>query len=329
MPEGETSLLFVRDDTPGITRRRVRGKWRYTSPDGGPITDAEEIARLNGVGLPPAYGAAWFAPFANAHILATGLDARGRKRYRYHPDFRMEREARKFGNCRAFAARLPRIRKRVESDLRGSAITRERAIASIVRLLDTGCVRVGNDAYAKENNSFGATTLRMRHARVSGQSIRLSFRAKSGKQCTLRMTDRSLARFVKAMQDLPGQRLFQYLDTEGAPHPVTSSDVNAYIKETMGESFTAKDFRTWAASVLAFTTIYESKGALLLRDVLDAVSCHLSNTPAVARKSYIHPLILAAAEAPETIRGIRLPRATQWLSRHDRGLMIFLENPPT
>lgn len=321
-------LVYVSDDLPGITRGLLRGKWAYFAPDGARITDRDEITRLNAIALPPAYSDAWFAPAANAHILATGIDARGRKQYRYHPEFRSQRDARKFDNCACFARLLPLIRERVESDLAAPSVCRERAIASIIRLLDTGGIRVGNEAYAKANKSFGATTLRMRHAKVSGNTLHLTFRAKSGKQCTMRVSDRGLARFVRAMQDLPGQRLFQYVDDHGETAPISSSDVNDYIRETMGGEFTAKDFRTWAASVVAFDTVHSSKGAVPRQAVLEAVADQLGNTPAIARKSYVHPAILAALDDQQAIRARRLPRATRWLSRAERGLIDFLDDQP-
>jgi DNA topoisomerase I len=321
-------LIYVSDDLPGISRKQVRGKWAYFAADGTRITDRDEITRLNAIALPPAYIDAWFAPAANAHILATGIDARGRKQYRYHPDFRSQRDARKFDGCACFARLLPLIRERVEADLKAPAISRERAIASIVRLLDTGGIRVGNEAYAKANKSFGATTLRMRHAKVVGNTLHLTFRAKSGKQCTMRVSDRGLARFVRAMQDLPGQRLFQYVDEHGETVPIASTDVNDYIRETMGGEFTAKDFRTWAASAVAFEAVHSAGSNVPKLAVLEAVADQLGNTPAIARKSYVHPAILAALDDQSVIRSLRLPRATRWLSRYERGLIDFLEDQP-
>lgn len=313
---------------PGITRRLLRRKWAYFDPDGNRIADDAEIARLNSIALPPAYEDAWFAPAPNAHILATGIDARGRKQYRYHPGFRLHREARKFDGCALFGRRLPLIRRRYDADLRQHRVSYERSVASVVRLLDTGSIRVGNEAYAKANSSYGATTLRMRHAQVKGATLVLSFKAKSGKHCTMRVSDRGLVRFVKAMQDLPGQSLFQYLDDDGTPRPVSSSDVNSYIKETMGADYSAKDFRTWAASVIAFETLRESGEDLAASAVLGEVAQSLGNTPAVARKSYVHPAVLAAIEDQASIRALRLPRATRWLSRHERGLIAFLDDQP-
>lgn len=322
------ALIFVGDDLPGITRKLRRGRWTYLAPAGDVITDPAEIARLNAVALPPAYSDAWFAPAGNAHILATGIDARGRKQYRYHPEFRSEREAHKFDGCATFGQLLPLVRQRVENDLKAPGLTRERAVASVVRLLDTGAIRVGNEAYAKANRSFGATTLRMRHAEVTGTTLRLSFRAKSGKQCTMRVTDRGLAWFVRRMQDLPGQHLFQYLDEAGAPSPVSSSDVNAYLKTTMGAEFTAKHFRTWSASALAFGAMHAATADLARAELLQQVANQLGNTPAIARKSFVHPAVLAALADQAAVRQLRLPRSTRWLDRTERGLIAFLENQP-
>lgn len=323
------ALIFVDDSLPGIRRRKLRGHWAYFDPEGARITDRAEIDRLNRIGLPPAYVDAWFAPSGNAHILATGIDARGRKQYRYHPDFIAARDAAKFESCAQFGRLLPLIRARVEDDLCGRDLSRQRAIASIVRLLDSGRIRIGNEAYAKSNRSYGATTLRMRHARIARGTLRLRFKAKSGKPCEIGMTDRRLIRFVRQMQDLPGQHLFQYVREDGEPAPVSSSDVNAYLHETLGADFTAKHFRTWRASALAFEWLADAGRDTGIAPMLDFVSAHLGNTPAIARKSYIHPALLEIARdgALAFRASLRLPRRTRWLSRHERGLIEFLETP--
>lgn len=319
-------LVFVDDSLPGITRRRVGKGWRYFDTAGLPLKDPAEVTRLNAIALPPAYRDAWFCPAPNGHILATGFDDKGRKQYRYHPDFRAAREAEKFDGCVAFGKLLPLVRQRVEADLAGRALSLERAVASVVRLLDTGGIRIGNEAYVKTNRSFGATTLRMRHADLKGQTLRLRFKAKSGKTCDMKVSDRSLARFVKRMQDLPGQNLFQYLGDDGTPRPVTSGDVNAYLRETMGEDFTAKHFRTWHASVLGLELLAGARERLSLKEMMQLVSQRLSNTPAIARKSYVHPEVIALVERQEEWRkGLVLPRRSRWLSRAERGLIAFLE----
>ncbi len=322
-------LIFVDDSLPGVTRKRSGKGWAYFDAAGARIKDRDEIDRLNSIALPPAYEHAWFCPAPNGHILATGIDAKGRKQYRYHPGFRTAREGEKFDRCAAFGRLLPLVRKRVEEDLDSPQLTRERCIAGIVRLLDSGAIRIGNEAYVRANKSFGATTLRMRHAEVKGHVLRLRFRAKSGKEREMRVTDRGLARFVKKMGDLPGQNLFQYLNDDGSACPVGSAEVNEWLRETMGDDFTAKHFRTWRASALAFETLAEAKEKVPLKALLNEVSEHLGNTPAIARKSYVHPAVMALVDQQEEWREtLNLPRATRWLSRHERGLIALLEGGP-
>ena len=323
-------LSFSDDSKAGITRRKLRLGWAYFAPDGSRITDRDEIDRLNRIGLPPAYRDAWFCPKANGHIQAVGWDDKGRKQYRYHPDFRSKQDNAKYDRCAEFGQALPRLRKQVALDLRKRGMTRERAVAAVVRLLDNGQIRVGNEAYARDNKSFGATTLRKRHAKVSGDTLKLQFKAKSGKLCTLRMTDRSLSRFVRKMLDLDDQHLFAWLDAEGEAHPVTSSDVNAYIREATGEDFTAKHFRTWAASVTAFDALASAEHDLTLNAMLEPVTEQLGNTPAIARKSYVHPHLIALIKQGQSRfrKALRLPRAASHLSRTERGLIAFLQGGP-
>ena len=322
-------IVYVDDQQPGITRRKVRHGWGYWDAQGKRITDREEIDRLNAIGLPPAYMDAWFCPDPGGHIQATGQDEKGRKQYRYHPDFREAQEAAKYDRCISFGEHLPKLRARVEKDLKLRGLCREKAIAAVVRLLDLGSIRVGNESYAQENKSFGATTLRKRHVRVKGSSLRLQFRAKSGKLRVMTVTDGSLSRFVKRCQDLPGQHLFGWLDGEGEAHPVTSTDVNAYIREAMDDDFTAKHFRTWGASVIAFRTLADADSFLGLKSMLEPVTEALGNTPAIARKSYVHPALIALAKDREAQAAFRetlhLPRTTRYLDRYERGLIAFLE----
>ncbi|WP_068073732.1 DNA topoisomerase IB [Novosphingobium lentum] len=326
---GKHRLVFVDDSLPGLTRRKAGRGWGYWDATGKRVTDRDEIDRLNAIGLPPAYVDTWFCPAGNGHILATGIDAKGRKQYRYNPEFRAAKEGEKFDGCARFGRLLPLVRKRVDDDLKAPGLTRERAIASIMRLLDTGGIRIGNEAYAKANASFGATTLRMRHAAIKGSTLRLRFKAKSGKDREMRITDKSLVRFVRRMQDLPGQNLFQYLDDDGVACPVGSTDVNDYLCETMGEHFTAKNFRTWTASALALELLAGATAPLSLKDLLADVSDRLGNTPAIARKSYVHPAVLALVDSQEKWRkSLKLPRGTQWLTRHERALIALLENGP-
>lgn len=319
-------LCYVDDSLPGISRRRRGRAWAYFDPAGNRITDRDEIDRLNTIALPPAYEDAWFCPSADGHIQAIGFDAKGRKQYRYHPEFRAQQESAKYDRCADFGRALPLIRARVESDLRRGGLVRERAIAAIVRLLDLGRVRIGNEAYARANRSFGATTLRTRHAELRGHTLHLSYRAKSGRNRVLRVTDGSLARFVKRCQDLPGQHLFQYLDDEGIPQPVSSTDVNAYIREATGDDFTAKHFRTWGASVLAFEALHAASEPIGMAQLLEPVAAALGNTPTIARKSYVHPALIALAGKASPLP-LHLPRATRYLSRAERGLIDWLDNP--
>jgi len=329
MASKSPALQYVDDQAPGITRKKVGRGWAYFDPNGKRITDRDEIDRLNRIALPPAYTSAWFCPSDCGHLLATGIDARGRKQYRYNPEFRMRQEAEKFDGCADFGRSLPKVRKRVAKDLRRRRLCREQVVASVVRLLDLGAIRVGNESYAKANKSFGATTLRRRHAKVSGGKVRLRFKAKSGQLREATISDRRLATLVRKMQDLPGQHLFQYLNGDGTPHPVGSTDVNAYLREAMGEDFTAKNFRTWHASVLALRLLAEADGVLTLKELTGEVSAHLGNTPAMARKSYIHPAVIALVDRQQKWRArFRLPRARKWLDGYERALIRLLETGP-
>ena len=322
-----TKIVYHDDDEPGITRRKMRHGWGYFDPAGTRITDRDEIERLNAIGLPPAYRDAWFCPDPEGHIQAVGWDEKGRKQYRYHAEFRAAREDEKYNRCGSFGRALPKLRARVEADLASRAHSKDKTIAAIVKLLDVGHLRVGNESYVKSNKSFGVTTLRDRHADIRGKTLRLQYKAKSGKLKTLTINDGSLARFVKKCQDLPGQKLFQYVDADGEPRPVTSSDVNAYIKDATGGDFTAKHFRTWGASAIAFETLAAAKKDISLKTLLAPVTERLGNTPAIARKSYVHPALIALVkEGQEEFRAaLHLPRSTRWLSRAERGLIAFLD----
>jgi len=324
-----SALEYVDDSGPGITRRKSGRAWAYFDPKGQRITDRDEIDRLNRIALPPAYTDAWFCPKDCGHLLATGIDARGRKQYRYNPEFRTKQEAEKFDGCAEFGRLLPKVRKQVAKDLSRRTLSRERVVGSVVRLLDLGAIRVGNESYAKANKSFGATTLRMRHAKVSGDKLKLRFKAKSGQLREATISDAGLARLVRRMQDLPGQHLFQYLNGDGEAHPVGSADVNDYLAEAMGAHFTAKNFRTWHASVLALRLLAEAERPLTLKELTTEVGAHLGNTPAMARKSYIHPAVIALVDRQQKWRAkLRLPRESKWLSRYERALIKLLEKGP-
>lgn len=325
VPYTMTKLIYVDDSLPGYTRRRAGKGWAYYDQQHGLITSEAERKRLNAIALPPAYTDAWYYPAPNGHILATGIDAKRRKQYRYHPEYRAMREREKFGGCLTFGRLLPHVRRRVEEELRSGELTREAAIASVVRLLDMGAVRVGNEGYAERNHHYGATTLRQRHAELTGKTLTLHFRGKSGKMRHVELSDDSLARMVRTMQDLPGQHLFHYADEDGDIHPVGSDDVNAFLERALGQHFTAKNFRTWHASVFAFEVLRKGHGHVTIKAVADYVSDRLGNTPAVARNSYIHPAVIDLVDRQEKWRaGLHMPKATRWLTADERGLIAFL-----
>jgi DNA topoisomerase I len=329
MASQSSALEYVDDSGPGITRKKMSHGWAYYDPKGNRITNRDEIDRLNKIALPPAYTSAWYCPKGCGHLLATGIDDRGRKQYRYNPEFRARQEAEKFDGCAEFGRLLPKVRKRVANDLAKRTLSRERVVASVVRLLDLGAIRVGNESYAKANKSFGATTLRQRHAKVAGDRIKLRFKAKSGQLREATISDARLARLVRKMQDLPGQHLFQYVNGDGEAHPVGSQDVNAYLSEAMGEHFTAKNFRTWHASVLALKLLAEAERSLTLKELTTQVGAHLGNTPAMARKSYIHPAVIALVDRQQKWRArLKLPRDGKWLDRYERALIRLLEKGP-
>lgn len=322
-------LRFSDLDAPGITRKKIGRAWGYFDPAGKRITDREEIDRLNAVGLPPAYTDAWFSPHANGHIQAIGVDARGRRQYRYHADFRARREADKYEDCLEFGRALPKIRRRVEKDLKSRNLDKDRVVAAVVRLLDQEKVRVGNRQYARDNKSFGATTLMTRHIKRKHGRLTMRFTGKHGIVHEIGLTDARLARVVKRCQELPGQMLFQYVNGDGEPQAVTSADVNDYIREASGGNFTAKHFRTWGASVIAFDELLkkDEDKRISVATMVEPVAEALGNTPAMARKAYVHPsLIDAAKQDPrDPLGGMDRPRARRWLSSAEVGFMEFLK----
>ena len=292
-------LHYVTDDRPGITRQMGALGFRYYRPDGRPLKRPTDLKRIRSLAVPPAWKHVWICPDPQGHVQATGRDARGRKQYRYHPEWRAHRDADKFDRLEAFAAVLPEIRARTAADLAKPGLPREKVLATIVQLLERSLIRVGNDEYARSNKSFGLTTLRDQHVRVKGSMLRFEFRGKSGKRHSVGINDRRLARIVKQCRDLPGQELFQYIDEDGHRQNVNSADVNTYLREITAADFTAKDFRTWFGTVLAATALREFRHADSMagskRNVvraIEAVAGVLGNTPAVCRKSYIHPAIL-------------------------------------
>jgi len=294
-------LRYATDARPGISRRRSGRGFSYRDAEGALIRDRVTLERIRRLAVPPAWTEVWICPSPNGHLQATGRDARGRKQYRYHELWRTHRDEAKFERLIEFARALPRIRARVEKDLARPGLTREKVLAAVVRLLETTLIRVGNEEYARLNRSFGLTTLRTRHATVMGSTIRFRFRAKSGRQAEVGLRDRRLAALVRRCQDLPGQELFQYVGSDGQPHDIGSDDVNAYLRDISGADVSAKDFRTWAGTVLAYRALREAERAATSpaarRAVVDAVRVtadRLGNTPAVARRSYVHPAVLEA-----------------------------------
>ncbi|HEY7006969.1 MAG TPA: DNA topoisomerase IB [Sphingomicrobium sp.] len=316
------------DTEPGITRKRQGRYWAYFDADGKRVTNREEIDRLNAIGLPPAYESAWFCADPNGHLQATGVDARGRKQYRYHADFREKRDSVKYEGLLEFGKALPKLRRRVERDLKRRNLTREAVLAAVVRLLDTEYIRVGNEQYARTNKSFGATTLRRRHLKRTGHGLMMRFAGKHGIVHEVKITDSNLKRICKRCQELPGQMLFQYVNGDGEPKPITSGDVNEYIKEACGADFTAKHFRTWAASVIACEQMLKKAedARITVKTVVEPVAEALGNTPAISRKSYVHPKLLdAVKEDPrDPLAGMERPRGRKRLSSAEVALLNFL-----
>jgi DNA topoisomerase-1 len=297
----EAGLRYVYDSKPGITRKRSGKSFRFYSADGKPVRDADTLARIKSIVIPPAWNDVWISPIANGHLQATGRDARGRKQSRYHPRWRSTRDEAKFEHMLGFAAALPNIREHVSKDLTLPGLPREKVLATVVRLMETTFIRVGNEEYARENGSFGLTTLRRRHVSVHGSKITFNFKGKSGVQHTIDVSDRRLASIVSTCRDIPGFELFEYLDDDGNPHSIDSTDVNAYIDAITppNSHFTAKDFRTWAGTVLACALLRDfeatDKQTQTKKNVVEAIKSvaeRLGNTPSVCRKCYIHPTVI-------------------------------------
>jgi DNA topoisomerase-1 len=294
-------LRYVTDEMPGIRREKRGNSFIYIAPDGRQISDDDELRRIKSLAVPPAYSDVWICPIANGHLQATGRDARGRKQYRYHKRFREIRDETKYERMIGFAEHLPAIRRRIETDLALSGLPREKVLATVVQLLESTAIRIGNDEYAKANDSYGLTTLKNRHAKVQGSTIRFSFRGKSGVRHAIDLQDRRLAKIVRQCQELPGQQLFEYVDDDGTTHAIGSAEVNEYIREISGQDFSAKDFRTWlgtvtCATLLAATEAAETQSERKTRagEVIKDVAKRLGNTPAVCRKCYVHPDVLDA-----------------------------------
>jgi DNA topoisomerase-1 len=320
---GAAQLRYVSDAKPGLRRVRHGAGFRYIGPDGAPIRDLVTLRRIRKLAIPPAWTDVWICPVPHGHIQAVGRDARGRKQYRYHPRWREVRDQTKYARLLDFAKALPRIREHVARDLARPGLPREKVLAAVVRLLETTLIRVGNEEYARHNRSYGLTTLRSQHVTIEGTRLRFEFRGKGGKHHRVGITDRRLARVVRQCQELPGHELFQYLDDEGNRQSIDSADVNDYLRDSGGDDFTAKDFRTWGGTVLAAFALAagaaSAEGSNLKQQLAEAireVARRLGNTVAICRKCYIHPEVIAAhteqalptALAREAARDDRLSR---------------------
>ena len=308
----EAGLRYVSDDQPGYTRKRKGDDFEYFDTKGKPITDEARLLRIRRLAIPPAYEDVWICPSPNGHLQATGRDARGRKQYRYHEKWRETRDESKYDKMLIFAAALPKIRKRVEADLALPGLPREKVLATIVSIMERTFIRVGNEEYARTNNSYGLTTIRNKHVKVKGSKARFKFRGKSGVDHEVDVADRRLARIIKKVQDLPGQELFGYIDDAGEVRDVKSQDVNDYLREITGEDFTAKDFRTWAGTVLAAVALnavgaFETKSQAKkqVTTAVKAVAKILGNTPAVCRKCYVHPAVFETYLSGNMIEGLK------------------------
>ena len=292
-------LRYVSDTQPGIRRVRVGDGFEYIGSNGKTITNEKTLARIKSLAIPPAYTDVWISPQADGHIQATGRDAKGRKQYRYHPRWRQVRDETKYDRMMAFGAALPKIRERVDRDLNLRGLPHDKVVATVVRLLETTFIRVGNEEYAQSNDSYGLTTLRDDHVEIEGSKIAFTFRGKSGKDHNISITDRKLARIVKQARDIPGQELFQYIDAAGEHRTIGSADVNTYLREITGQDFTAKDFRTWAGTLLAAMALQEfekfdtqTQAKKNVVQAIESVAKRLGNTPSVCRKCYVHPAVI-------------------------------------
>ncbi len=316
-------LRYVSDEARGIARRRAGSGFVYTTADGKLIRDAAEIRRIKSLAIPPAWSDVWICPLPNGHLQATGRDAKGRKQHRYHPRWREVRDQTKYEKLPAFAKQLPAIRRQVEKDLALAGLPRRKVLATVVRLLESGMIRVGNEEYARHNGSFGLATLRTRHVNVSGPKIRFEFRGKSRVRHAFDLSDRRLATIIRRCQELPGHELFQYVDEDGERCAIGSADVNDYLRAVAGDDFSSKDFRTWAGTVLAAKTLLEleragaKKTKRNITRALEGVAKQLGNTIAVCRKCYVHPAVFAAYHSGalgEVFKAGQSRRATSKLS---------------
>ncbi|MDQ6862146.1 MAG: DNA topoisomerase IB [Verrucomicrobiota bacterium] len=334
----EAGLRYVSDDQAGYTRKKKGDEFEFFDRKGAPITDEARVLRIRRIGIPPAWTDVWICSSANGHIQATGRDARGRKQYRYHERFREFRDETKYEKMLIFGAALPKIRERVQADLALTGLPKNKVLATIVSIMERTFIRVGNEEYAKTNHSYGLTTMRNKHVKVNGTKLRFNFRGKSGVEHNIEVADRRLARIVKKVQELPGQDLFAFQDDDGTVHNITSQDVNDYLREITGEDFTAKDFRTWAGTVLAAVALSAVNPCETQREMkknvttaIKAVAHILGNTPAVCRKCYVHPAVLETYMTGSMIEGLRrqtaeaIEQKAQDLQTVELAVMKFLQ----
>ena len=308
----EAGLRYVSDDRPGYTRKAKGEDFDWLDADGEPIRDEQRLLRIKRLAIPPAWTEVWVSPLANGHIQATGRDARGRKQYVYHDRWREVRDENKYDRIISFGKTLPKIRRRIARDLKLPGLPRNKVLATVVQLLERTFIRIGNEEYARENKSFGLTTMKDRHVEVKGAKLRFRFRGKSGREHEVDVTDGRIANIISKLQDLPGQDLFQYVDHDGKVRDITSQDVNEYLREITGEDFSAKDFRTWAGTVLTaialnaqeeFETPKQAKSNI--NTAIKAVAKILGNTPAICRKCYVHPAVLENYLDQKSIDGLK------------------------
>ncbi len=330
-------LRYVSNSSPGISRKRAGTGFRYVDGKGKAVRDAQTLARIKALVIPPAWEDVWICADARGHIQAVGRDVRGRKQYRYHPRYREARDENKYERMIDFVAALPKIRRRVRRDLRKKGLVREKVLAAVVRLLETTLIRVGNDEYAKQNKSYGLTTIRNKHADVKGSTVRFEFRGKSGVEHAIDLEDKRIAKIVRQCQDLPGEELFGYVDDGGQARDVGSADVNDYLREITGKEFTAKDFRTWAGTVLAARALQEfeqvDSQAMAKKNVvaaIESVAKKLGNTRAVCRKCYIHPAVIDSYMDGSllenlTQRAKRLAKTLQNLQPTEAAVLVLLQ----
>lgn len=334
----EAGLRYVSDDQPGYTRKRKGDDFEYFDSDGKRIRDEARLLRIRRIGIPPAYEDVWICPMPNGHIQATGRDARGRKQYRYHERWREARDENKYDRMVVFGHALPKIRRRVNKDLKQRGLPRSKVLATVVQLLERTFIRVGNDEYAKENKSFGLTTMRNHHVDVKGETLKFSFKGKSGVKHEVDVSDRRLSKIIRQLQDLPGQDVFQYVNGDGKVRDITSQDVNDYLREITGEEFTAKDFRTWAGTVLAAMALNaqekfenNTQARKNVKDAIGAVSKILGNTPTVCRKCYVHPDVLETYLDGGMIEGLKqkteetLSKKLPSMRAEEAAVMSFLQ----